>query len=100
MKWLKQIVRYHSTDMSRVRPESRFRDGRIWLNSAAGNIEFKPKDWRELCRFRDDVVNKFDEIRSCDKGQNARLFELYEYARSKYRVTYRANLRTRLKGIL
>lgn len=101
MKWLKQMVRYHMTDMSGVRPECRSNGRAIYLNSWAGLIEYKPKDWRDLVRFRDDVVNRFEALLSVPEGSERRrlMFELYDYARSQYRVKYRANLRTRLAAL-
>ncbi len=107
MGWVKKLASKQCVDLSGVKPEIRFRDNHIWLNSAAGNIEFFSKDWRELCKFRNDAANRFCELISCSKDDifsrdeiNRRMFILYRNIRSKYKVKYRANLRTRLKGIV
>ena len=107
MGWVKRLVSNQCVDLSGVKPEIRFKDNHIWLNSAAGNIEFFSKDWKELCRFRNDAVNRFGEIINLKNAGlishdkiNKQMFVLYDQIRSKYKVKYRANLRTRLKGIV
>lgn len=103
--FLKSQVSYQCADMKGVKIEYRWsdRDRSFYLNSPAGLIRFRPKTERALTEFRNIYVNKLWGLHSRhSQGENVTkdLFRLYKQIRKDYKVSYKANLRTRLKCIL
>lgn len=95
---------YQMTSMRAVRIEFNWsqRDRAFYINSQAGLIKFKPKTTVELTNFRDEHINRVDNLRRDElEGSDVtrRLFRLYKEIRKKEKVSYKANLHTRLKAL-
>ena len=102
MNWVQSQLHYQSASFQGVTPEFRTVEGIVYLNSCAGLIRFKPGTPKELTRFRDDVLNRFFALTQRHKVGDrvtADMFALYRHARRTYRVSYKANLNTRLKAV-
>ena len=67
----------------------------FFMNSSAGFIKYKPKKPVDIERFRNNWVNRF----MLEKGDRKRLFKLYRELRRQERVSYKANLNTRVKDL-
>lgn len=105
MNWLRKIVANQMVDNSGVVPEQKWcdRERCFYLNSPAGLIRYKPITIQDTARFRDEYINRFDNIAivcSDKKHMIKKYFKLYHEIRSKERVRYTANANTRLKGKL
>jgi len=101
MSWLEQWIKEQVVDNSGVIPESRWnqREGAFYLNSPAGLIRFKPKTDRDLSKFRDRYINRFEVLKGLEGSKMIEgYFLLYDEIRACERVKYRANVRTRLKA--
>ena len=83
-------------DYSNVKPMHRCDNPYIYLVSEAGMIRYKYKSLKDLTKFRDKYLNKFEAL-ICEP-ETKRIFSLFRMIRSEFRVSYRANIRTRLKG--
>ncbi len=102
-KSIKGYVRHQWVDMGQVKPEARSLPHLISLNSEAGTIDFRIRNQKDLCRFRDHYLNRFHELIAKHKdGEKItrELFVLYDEIRRHFRVKYRANVRTRLRSHL
>lgn len=100
-KSLRSYMRYQWVDMSGVKPEFRQRQNLISLNSFAGTIDFKPRKLEDLYKFRDRYLNRFEGLSlKIREGEDVsrEMFDLYEEIRKTFRVSYRANLRTRIRS--
>ena len=87
--------------MSGVRPEFRHTGGKISLNCEAGQIDFVTKNHLDLYRFRDRYLNRFTMLTEQwneNRGPKPDFFSLYAEIRENFRVSYHANLRTRLRA--
>ena len=71
-----------------------FKRREFHIISYAGTIKYRPKKEKEVSKFRDEIINKFEVIKF-----TGNLFAFYRQIRNKYKVSYSANLRTRLKGM-
>jgi hypothetical protein len=105
MTWIKKQIRqaykYNTADWSGVEPTHRYVANVFFLDSEAGLLKFKPKTQKEASRFRDDIVNRFSQIAGFDNQERTRLFfELYKDARKKYKVSWKANFRTRCRSFI
>lgn len=103
MAWIKNKLKEQWNDHSNAVPQQRWSDVDrcFYLSSPAGRILYKPKDEKDLQRFRNEYINRFDMIDKdgLDKEDKIKLyFHLYREMRSKEKVKYRANVHTRLKG--
>jgi hypothetical protein len=103
MAWLHKKIQEQMADNSQVVPECKWseRDRAFYINSVAGLIKYKPKDVKDLNRFRDRWVNLFEQYRSTalnNKDLESMMFGFTNMIRKEERVKYTANIRTRLKG--
>lgn len=102
--WLKTQARHQATDMKGVRPELRLVNGAYYLNSAAGQLTYRPPTVKDLTRFRDKHVNAFEMLAQMAKaGADVRdeLFVLYRDIRTTCKkARWSANAHTRLKAAL
>lgn len=100
--WMKSSWDYQWSDMSGVIPRQQWseKDRAFFLNSSAGLIKYKPKNDKDLQRFRDKYVNQFDVIMMCpnDGLKEKMFFLLYQEIKKNERVKYKGNIRTRLRG--
>ena len=96
MQWLENYIKYQTTEIVSVKPVANWsdRDGKFYINSIAGLLVYKPKTLRDLTRFRNEWINRFNQCVS-----EKELFEFYADIRSKEKIKYVANLRTRLKSV-
>jgi len=102
MAWLKDFIKAQFTDISSVGLDHRWSEQHraFFLNSEAGVLKFKPKNLYETTRFRNVYLNKFEALLTRKaNGENVTrdLFRLYWDIRHAERVSYNANLRTRIK---
>lgn len=75
------------------------KDGRFFVCSAAGVLEFKPKTLHQMVEFRNDIGNRI--MRDLGKhGVSENLKGIYYDAIKKYRARYRATLRMRMKLVI
>lgn len=98
---IKGYLAYQVADLSRTVPVQRWspKDRRFYLNSEAGLLIYKPKNEQDQIRFRNAWINEFDKILTLKgKARTVALFHFYVEIRSKERISYRANIHTRLKG--
>lgn len=100
-KWAKDQIKYHTIDMSGVKPEIRCSSTSFYLNSCAGLVEFRSRDRLDMDKFRNGFMNRFQLLIN-NNSKNREYFSLYrEILRSKWskhaRVKYKANLRTRMR---
>jgi hypothetical protein len=101
-EWVKTKAHEQWVDTNTVRPRLDSSNGKIFLNSCAGLIEFRPKSVKELSQFRDNWVNKFNIIMEAhNRGvdMSEKFYKLYaEILRSDVKgIRYKGNLRTRLR---
>jgi hypothetical protein len=99
----KMWYRYQTTSFKRVKLEYRWSDsgGSFYINSQIGQIQFRPRNEADLFRFRDQVINKVDLLKTKSrKGYDIKkeLRELYKFTGDNFRARYRANLRTRVEN--
>jgi len=99
---LKIYLKSQTTNMGGVKPEQRYRDNRFYFTSPAGDLTVIVKQIKHnhnVSRFRDAFINRFEQI-----TKESEYFELYkeifETKGNRWRVKYKANLHTRLKGKL
>ena len=95
--WVGKKAGEQWTPMDGVVPAFRWSDGTqsFYLNSVAGLIKFKPKTLKENTEFRNTIVNRFEALAPDDREG---FFELYAEIRENYKVSFTANVRTRLRG--
>jgi len=98
-KHLYQLWKYQWIDNRGVETQHKFVDNVFYLDSEAGLIVYKPKTQIEADKFRNDIVNRIHSIGN-DKKKSKKLFRLYKDARKKYRVSWKANTRTRLRSLV
>lgn len=95
-KMIKEFVHNQTVDNSNVRAHQNFAKGKFFLVSCAGLIEYTPKNEKDVARFRDKWINRFEAIRVLDaKDQKAAFFRLFAEIRSSEKIRFKANLRTR-----
>lgn len=106
MSWLteyvKDQIRYQIADHSAVKINHKYHEkfNKIFIDSRAGLITFKPKNVNDMTRFRNKWVNRIEELRLKEKeGKdiNKELFVLYSDIMENEKVSYEANLNTRIK---
>lgn len=99
MGWLENYIKGQLAEHTSVTPISVWsdKDRCFYINSIAGLIKYKPKDLKDLTRFRNTWINKFDLI--AKDPSEKKLFKLYDEILGAEKVSYKANLRTRLKGL-
>ena len=99
MDWIKRKALEQWVPRDQVVPVAKWsdKDRAFYLDSVAGLIKYKPKDQKDIARFRDKWVNRFEQAK--ERGERS-LFQLYKELRSEERVKYSANLRTRLRGAI
>lgn len=105
MGWIKNKLIEQTATNSGVVPEQRWaeREKCFYLNSPAGLIKYKPKLNRDIARFRDIYINQFDSIKISNLKPQIKeelFFRLYAEIRAAEKVSYKANVRTRLKGAM
>lgn len=96
--WIEKKAIEQWTPMDNVVPTYRWSDAdrAYYLNSCAGLIRYRPKTELDRTTFRDAFINRFDMIAKHGKPED--FFALYKDIRASRVVSYRANIRTRLKG--
>lgn len=96
-RFLKSQIDYQLADMKSVEISYKWspKDKSFFIDSEAGLIKFRPRSVREMADFRDKCINKLLALKGNRKG----LFKLYKDIRKKYRVRYKANLRTRIRSV-
>ena len=103
-RWIKSQATYQVTSMEGVKPELRLRAGTFYLNSAAGQITYRPPTVGQLTQFRDIYVNRFECLVRRFNGREditSELFALYRELRiSHKKVRWSANANTRVKAAL
>jgi hypothetical protein len=107
--WIENYCKYQTTEITNVIPVARWseREEKFYIDSVAGLLVYKPKSLKDLTRFRNEWINRFEQVcrgwphdnTPVSKNDERRLFEFYEEIRSKEKIKYTANLRTRLKGV-
>ena len=90
------------SDHSSVKITTRYseRFNKFFIDSRAGLLTYKPKDLNDMTRFRNTWINKIELLKEKeDKGDNinSELFSLYSEILRKEKISYEANINTRLK---
>jgi len=74
----------------------------FYINSPAGQLTVKVKNMAELQDIRNQFCNQLSAIKqSKDFGGEVDwtfLFDVYRAVMKKYRTSYKANIRTRMRG--
>ena len=104
-KWFKNKLIEQMATNTGVVPEQKWseRDRAFFLNSSAGLIKYKPKSTSDTTRFRDKYINEFEAIRTSQLDVDTKeklFFRLYANIKSHERVSYSANIRTRVQGAI
>jgi hypothetical protein len=104
-RWVKGEVGYQLTDMRSVKLHFTWsdKDRAFYIDSPAGLIKYKPKTMNAQTVFRNRFINEFAKLMGRDtRGQDIRkdLFRLYRQIKKEYKVSYKANFRTRLQCFL
>ena len=96
--WAARKAKEQFVSADDVEPIYRWNDGdqSYYLNCCAGLIKYRPKTQAARISFRDAFINRFESIRQ--GGDHEQFFGLYADIRKAHSVSYRANVRTRLKG--
>jgi hypothetical protein len=100
--WIENYCRAQLAEHTNVEPVAKWseRERCFYIDSVAGLLKYKPKNLADLTRFRNEWINRFDQLRNTGSGTfEKKLFEFYEEIRSQEKIKYKANLRTRLKGV-
>jgi hypothetical protein len=103
MGWISKLISTQMADNSSVVAEHRWSPNlySFFLNSPAGLIRYKPKDQRDAARFRDKWINRFEAIKTHSLDQKdlkIQMIFLYREIRKNEKVSFKANLHTRLRG--
>lgn len=104
-KWVKnqlhQLWMYHTQDNRNVFAEHKFVSGIFYIVSEAGVLVYKPKKEHLISKFRNDIINRFEAIMENEGPSKTKdIYRLYAEARKDYKVTWRANARTRLRSLI
>ena len=109
MSWLGEYVRdqarYQVMNLSAVKIQHSYREklrkfGTFFIDSRAGLIKYSPKSVEDVGRFRNKWVNRIETLRLLEvEGEDIgeQIFTIYEEMLSTEKVSYEANINTRLK---
>lgn len=109
MSWLSEYVKnslvYQLSDHSAVKIAVKYSEkiGKFYIDSKAGLLIYKPKDLNDMTRFRNKWINKFELLKEREKvGDNVdgEIFSTYSQLLKEEKVSYEANINTRLKKSL
>jgi len=98
-------LRFQFTSLKSVQIDARWSqiDRCFYIDSCVGQIRYKPKTTNELTAFRDKYINQVDLLRNIEmagRPVTRKLFNLYREIKKNHRVRYKANIHTRVKGLL
>lgn len=101
-EYLKREVAYQLSNHSAVRLAMKYHDklNKFYIDSKAGLLVYKPKDLQDMTRFRNKWINKFETLREKEvSGENIdkELFKTYSEIIKTEKISYEANINTRLK---
>jgi len=106
MSWLGEYIQrtivYQLSDHSAVKIVTKYSEkhNKFFIDSKAGLLTYKPKDLQDMTRFRNKWINKIELIKEKEKNGDSvdgELFELYSEILKMEKVSYEANINTRLK---
>lgn len=106
MSWLSEYIKnsflYQISDHSSVKITTRYseRFNKFFIDSRAGLLTYKPKDLNDMTRFRNTWINRIELLgarENSGENINKELFELYSEILKKEKISYEANINTRLK---
>ena len=109
MSWLgsyiKKEITYQLQDISAVKINHKYNErlNKFFIDSRAGLLTYKPKDARDIARFRDKWINRVELLRLLEiEGTDIKddLFQLYSEIIDSEKVKYEANINTRFKKCL
>jgi len=103
MNWLRRWAVGQIASNRGVVTEHRWDSGKgvLFINTEAGLIQFRPKDHVQLNSFRDKYLNRIVAVsQRPGKERRSELFDIYKEIRRDRVVRFRANVRTRVEGML
>jgi len=100
---IKDIFHSQSVSWSNVVPKHQY-DGKkneFTMISPAGVIKYKPNKDIDLTEFRNKYINTFQSLVDLHGkwGIEREFFVLYNNIKKDYKVKYKANIGTRLRGL-
>jgi hypothetical protein len=102
-EYLKNSLVYQLSDHSSVKIAVKYHEkfNKFFIDSKAGLLTYKPKDLNDMTRFRNKWINRAELLKEREnRGDRVdkELFTLYsEILKSEPKVSYEANINTRLK---
>jgi hypothetical protein len=109
MSWLSEYIennlKYQIADHSSVKISLRYseRFGKFYIDSKAGLLIYRPKDLNDTTRFRNKWINKFEllkEKETTGEDIDKDIFSTYLQILKEEKVSYEANINTRIKKSL
>jgi hypothetical protein len=105
--WMKKKWKEQWVDHSAVKYTHAWspKDNAFYIDSPLGLIKYKPTDIKDLTRFRNKYINRFDYLvkylsveRNESDALEMAIANFYQELRTNEKVKFTANMHTRFKG--